>query len=482
MCPVFATRFTANLLRRKLDDDGVELPSLKEIPLGAKMECGPFGVELVGLTHSIPEPNAVVISTPAGKIFHTGDWKLDEAPVLGEDYDEARIRQVGAEGVTAMVCDSTNAMISGISGSEQSAAESLKEVIGGVKGGRVAVGCFASNVARLDAVVSAATAAGRKVALIGRSMERVVGAARDSGYLQNWPKLHDPAALASARPEEVLYLCTGSQGEPRAALTKLAGKRHPHAKLEAGDTVVFSSRVIPGNDRSVFALQNRLIRNGITVRTAEQSPVHVSGHPCRDELAELYKWVQPDCSIPVHGEARQQAAHLELARSLGVGHGLVPENGDVVRIAPADAKTIGRVAAGRWAVEGERLIDDSSSLYAERRALADSGVIFCSLVLDEDGALLYAPHMAAYGVFDRDAEREDEERMAQALERIAGSVLGLGGGGGRGGGRGRRRGRPFAGVDAARREIRRQLREVCKSDLGTRPRIEVEFVEPEGRA
>ncbi|MDA7982100.1 MAG: ribonuclease J [Alphaproteobacteria bacterium] len=455
-CPIYATSFTYHLLRAKLREDGVEVADLREISQGARFSCGAFGVEFVNLTHSIPEPNALLLETPLGAVFHTGDWKLDESPLLGEDYDVARLQSLGDSGILAMVCDSTNAMIAGRSGSEREARDGLIEMIAAEEG-RIAVGCFASNVARLDSIVRAATKAGRRVALLGRSMQRVTNAARDSGYLQGWPKIYDARALMSAPRDEVLYLCTGSQGESRAALLRLAEGRHPMGRLESGDTVIFSSRVIPGNENEVYALQNRFVRGGIRVRTGEESRIHVSGHPCRDELACLYEWVRPGCSVPVHGEARQQAAHADLARGLGVPHGVVPENGDVVRLAEGAPCCVGKVPSGRWAVEGLRLIDDGSSLYRERRKLGRGGIVYGCVVLDSRGRLLRRPRLWSCGVFSGESEGEDEARFGEHFEHLVEVMVERGG----------------RGAGDMGEELRRKLGDWCKGDLGRVPRINV---------
>ena len=499
-CPIYTTRFTAAFLRRKLQDNNAPMVDLREVEEGARLTIGATEVEWVGLTHSIPEPNALALRTSLGTVFHTGDWKLDESPGLGHGYDEKRLQAIGAESPLAMVCDSTNALIAGVSGSEQKAAEGLIEEIALARG-KVFVACFASNVARLNAVVQAATKAGRRVALLGRSMERVVGAARAAGYLEGWPKLESPNALRNAPPEKVLYLCTGSQGDTRAALKRLSENRHPQARVEEGDTVIFSSRIIPGNERSVFDLQNRLVKRGVLLRAGENNCVHVSGHPCRDELARLYSWIQPRCSVPVHGELRMQVAHAALAKEQGVSHSLVPENGDVIALQGSAPTRVGRVGAGRWAVEGERLIPAASTLYAERRNLASGGLVIATLVLNDKDRLAAPPELFAYGVLDGSHEADSLERLREALTKGANAFAN---GGGKGGGKafgggygdtgnngaqanGGKRGKNGKGrkggksggngkQDPLTELIVRRLRDACVVELGRSPRIEVQVV------
>jgi ribonuclease J len=340
-CPIYATPFTAGVLRRKLRENGfAEDAEITEVPLSGRFAVGPFDLELITLTHSIPEPNAVVIRTSAGTVLHTGDWKLDPEPLVGDDYDEAALRRLAEEGVLAMVCDSTNALVEGESGSEGALRDSLTELVGGFEA-RVVVACFATNVARLETAMRVAETHGRRVALVGRSLHRIYQAARDCGYLADLPPLLSDRDVAYLPRDEVLLLCTGSQGEPRSALVRIVRDDHPEVGLEPGDAVVFSSRVIPGNEKAISALQNELVRKGIEVVTDREHFTHVSGHPARDELAQMYQWVRPQVAIPVHGEARHLSAHAELARDCQVPQALVAENGDLRAGA-------GRPAGPRW--------------------------------------------------------------------------------------------------------------------------------------
>jgi ribonuclease J len=315
-CPIYATPFTARLIAGKLEEAGLgSKVRVKEVPVGGKLTLGPFQMDFISITHSILEPNMLAIRTPLGVVAHTGDWKIDPNPMLGEATDIAALEALGNEGVLALVCDSTNALVPGSSGSEAKVRENLTALIGTLKG-RVAVTGFASNVARLDTIARAATAHGRRIALVGRSMQKMVSAARETGYLKDFPTILDETDVAEMPAHKVLYLCTGSQGEPRAALARIANDSHPHVHLAEGDTVIFSSRVIPGNELGIAEIQNKLAGRGIAVLTSEDHDVHVSGHPCRDELAQMYRWIRPQLALPVHGEMRHQVAHAKLAMSM----------------------------------------------------------------------------------------------------------------------------------------------------------------------
>ncbi|MDF2763106.1 MAG: putative metallo-beta-lactamase [Rhodospirillales bacterium] len=341
-CPVWATPFTAAVLRRKLHETGLagRVPIL-EVPLSGRFQAGPFEIELVTLTHSIPEPNALVIRTGAGTVLHSGDWKFDPEPLVGAPSDIDALRRLGEQNILALVCDSTNALVAGHSGSEAAVREELIRLFGRFNN-RIAVACFASNVARLESVVHAALAHDRHVALVGRSMRRIVEAAQETGYLTGLPPFvseHDAGYLPR---EKVALLCTGSQGEPRSALARIARNDHPQVTLEPGDAVIFSSRVIPGNEKAIGALQNDLARLDVEIVTAEDEPVHVSGHPAREELARMYQLVRPRIAIPVHGERRHLEAHARLAEECQVPLAIAAENGRMIRLAPGPAE----VAAG----------------------------------------------------------------------------------------------------------------------------------------
>jgi ribonuclease J len=382
-CPIYATPFTARLIEGKLAEAGLSVP-VREVDLGGSLTLGPFAIDFISITHSIPEPNLLAIRTPLGVIAHTGDWKLDPEPLLGAVTDAAAIRKLGDEGVLALVCDSTNALVPGHSGSEAQVRDSLAQLIGGLKG-RVAVTAFASNVARLDSIARAAKAHGRKLALVGRSMHKIVEAARVSGYLKDFPPVLDAAEASKLPAGKVLYLVTGSQGEPRAALARIANGNHPDVQLGKGDAVIFSSRVIPGNDLAIFELHNRLSALGVEVLTAEDHFVHVSGHPARDELAEMYRWTRPRIAVPVHGELRHMAEHARLAKSLQVPEALVPANGQLYRLAPGPAELIDEVPSGRIHMDGRVLVAEGEGLAKARRAMGFAGLVAITLVLDPKG-------------------------------------------------------------------------------------------------
>jgi len=421
-CRVYATAFTAEMLRSKLEEAGIaDEVEVTVIPLSGRLTLGPFEIELITLTHSIPEPNAVVLRTAAGTVLHTGDWKLDPDPLLGDDFDEAALRGLAEESVLAMVCDSTNALVEGDSGSEGEVRENLMSVIGGLKN-RVAVACFASNVARLETIIRVAEAHGRRVALIGRSMHRICRAAVETGYLQSLPPFVDEKEVGFLPRDEVLLLCTGSQGEPRAALWRIARDEHNHVLLEPGDAVVFSSRVIPGNETSIFELHNSLARRGVQVITAEDYMIHVSGHPARDELTQMYQWVRPQIAIPVHGEARHLMEHAELARACQVPHGLVGENGTLIRLAPDGPEVVERVHAGRLALDGSRLVPVGGAVLRARARLAYNGAALASLVLNGKGGLLAPPQLTTQGLLD---ETEEEGLVAAAAAEVERAVAAL---------------------------------------------------------
>ena len=427
--PVFATPFTAFLLREKLRDaDLLDEVPITEIPLGGTFELGPFSLELITLTHSIPEPNGLAIKTPLGTILHTGDWKIDPEPQLGAPTDEAAIRRLGDEGVLAMVCDSTNVFVEGEAGSEADVRKALGDLIKSLKG-KIAVACFASNVARMDTVIRAAQACGRKVCLAGRSMHRMAAAARSVGLLEGVePFINDDQA--KHLPEnEVLFLCTGSQGEPRAALSRIADGSHPHVKLGAGDHVIFSSRVIPGNEIPIRNLQNKLADRGVRLHTERDTPgIHVSGHPCREELRQMYSWVRPKIAVPTHGERRHLIEHAAFAKDLQVPDAVSPRNGDMVRLAPGKPEIIDEVPAGRLYVDGGVVTPENGEALRERRHAAYNGVLAVSIVLDGRNRIVSGPQVRGIGLTgDEEYSLEDAlddlcEEVETAYKRLEGDA------------------------------------------------------------
>ena len=413
--PLYATPFTAFLLREKLrENDECAEAEITEIPLSGKIQLGPFEVELITLTHSIPEPNGLAVRTPLGTVLHTGDWKIDPDPVLGATTDEAAIQKLGDDGVLAMVCDSTNVFVDGESGSEADVKEALAGLIGGLSG-KVAVACFASNVARMDSVIRAAEAAGRGVCLVGRSMHRMAAAARSVGLLEGVREFLSEQQAGALPENEVLFLCTGSQGEPRAALSRIADGSHPHVKLGAGDACVFSSRVIPGNEIPIRNLQNRLADRGVRLYTERDHPgIHVSGHPCRDELAQMYAWARPQIAVPTHGERRHLLEHAAFAKDLQVPQTVAPRNGDMVRLAPGRAEIIDEVPAGRIYVDAGVLTPENGDALRERRHAAYNGVLAVSVVLDGRGKIAAGPQVRALGL-----PADEDYPMDEVLEDLA---------------------------------------------------------------
>jgi ribonuclease J len=384
-CPIYATPFTAAMVRNKLREHQLKDVPIIEVPLSGKIQVGPFAIEFITLTHSIPEPNALAIQTPVGTILHTGDWKLDPDPLVGEVTDVERLKAYGDQGVLALVCDSTNVFEEGSSGSEGVVRDHLIEMIKGCKN-RVVVACFASNVARLEACASAGVATHRKVGIAGRSLIRIDQAARDSGYLGHIPAFLSDKEISKVPADKSLILCTGSQGEAAAALSRIAFGQHPYLKLAPGDTVIFSSRIIPGNEKEISVLQNQLIQRGIEVKTHKDSLVHVSGHPSRDELTQMYEWVRPKIAIPVHGETRHLVAHGELARQLGVPHVVVPKNGDLIEMTGGNPRCVEEVPVGRWGVDGNRVIPLTDPSVKDRLRLGSSGVCFVTALVEGNKA------------------------------------------------------------------------------------------------
>ena len=422
-CPVYATPFTAEFLRRKLPETGIDkLVELIEVPLGGKLNIGPFDLEYITLTHSIPEPNALAIRTPHGTVMHTGDWKFDPDPLIGEVTDFSALEALGDEGVLAMVGDSTNVFSEGEAGSEADVREALTEVIGKCTG-RVAVGCFASNLARVESIARAAEANGRHVSLAGASLWRVTATARQTGYLADDIIFYEAEDAAHLPGDKVLYICTGSQGEPRAALNRIAFGSHRDVGMEEGDTVIFSSRIIPGNEKAILKLQNQLARMGVEIITARDAPIHVSGHPARDEMRKMYQMIRPHTAIPVHGEHLHMRAHAALAKECQVPQALLVENGSTVRLAPGDPVVAGEVWAGRMSWEGDRAVPFWDPMLRDRKKIFFNGSVVVSLVLEDDGRLAADAEVSVLGIPDPladDGPTALAEEIESAVERMRG--------------------------------------------------------------
>ncbi|MBM3952491.1 MAG: ribonuclease J [Rhodospirillales bacterium] len=413
-CPVYATPFAVSILSRKLREAGMDgkVP-ITVVPLGGRIRIGPFDVELVTVTHSIPEPNALAIRTPHGTVVHTGDWKFDPEPVVGPLSDEAALRRLGDEGVLAIVCDSTNVFTPGVSGSEAELESTLTDLIREAKA-RVAVACFATNVARLETIARAAAVCGRDVVIAGRSLRRIDAAARENGYLAATRAFLDEEAAGWLPPDRAVIICTGSQGEPRAALARIAADDHPNVTLGAGDLVIFSSRVIPGNETAIAKLQNDLVRLGVKIVTWRDHHVHVSGHPARDELARMYQLVRPRVAVPVHGELRHMLEHADLARDCQVPEAVVSENGGVIRLAPGRAEVVDRVPVGRLAVDGNRLVPLDGALVRDRNRAIYNGSAVVTVVLDARGRVKGEVQISTLGVM----EAGDEDALGVVRETV----------------------------------------------------------------
>lgn len=459
-CPVYATPFTLSVLRRKLAEaELLDRVPVTEVPLSGTFSVGPFDIELITLTHSIPEPNALVIETPVGRVMHTGDWKLDPDPLVGPNVDEAALIRTGEAGVLAMVGDSTNALVPGDSGSEADVRETLLDLVGRYDN-RVAVACFASNVARLETMARVGEAHGRQVALVGRSLWRMYESAKETGYLRDIKPFVTEHDVGYLPPDKTLLICTGSQGESRAALPRIANGDHSEVSLDPGDVVIFSSRIIPGNEISINRLHNRLSEQGVEVVTAYEENVHVSGHPARDELAQMYQWIRPKIAVPVHGEPRHLLAHAKLAEDCQVPKAIVGQNGSMIRLAPGPGEIIDEVFTGRLAMDGRRLINLESTVIRDRRRMVYNGSAVATIILGPDGMISGLPMVSLHGIeeADTDGDVADEvvEAVITAVERLPQ----------------RDRDDDDTVSEAARRAVRRSLRELC----GKRPQTEIHLV------
>jgi len=445
--PVYATPFTAALInaKRQGEPGAPEIP-LNVLPLGGRFVLGPFDIELVSMAHSIPESNGLIIRTPAGTVLHTGDWKIDPTPVVGAPTDEAKLRALGNEGCLALIGDSTNAFRDGRSPSEADVAKRLAELIRTAPA-RVAVTAFASNVARMRAIAQAAAACEREVVLVGRAMERIAQVARETGYLDGVQEFRSVEVYGHLPPDKVLALCTGSQGEPRAALSRIAHEDHPEVALSRGDRVIFSSRAIPGNEKAVTRVINGLVAQGIEVITDRTHLVHVSGHPRIQELQDMIGWVRPQMLIPVHGEPLHMAEHAEVARRAGVEVVVLCRDGELIRLAPGEPGKIDEVPAGRLYRDGSIIVSAEERTVADRRRLGFAGMVSVALALSERGDLFCEPQVRLIGIPEIDTlgrrieeiaydaaveafesmprgRRRDPEAVAEAIRSAVRAVLG----------------------------------------------------------
>jgi ribonuclease J len=415
-CPVYATPFTAAILRRKLNEAGLGREvKLHIIAPGGSFEIAPFSLQFIRMTHSTPEAQALAITTQYGTVLHTGDFKFDPHPIVGALTDEAALQALGDKGVLAMVTDSTNAMVDGHSGSELDVKKSLKALIGDLPG-RIAVTCFASNIARVASVIEAGQAAGRHVALVGRSLGNYVAAAQEAGYLPDIPDFVPEEDLGTIPDDHLLLLVTGSQGEPRSAMARIAADTHRYAVLGEGDSAIFSSRMIPGNEKAIFAVQDTLVRRGVDVITDDDELTHCSGHPARDELIKLYKLVRPRYLVPTHGEWRHLSAQAALAEEEGIRSILI-ENGDVLHLSSNNPEVIDSVPVGRLAVDGNAVVPLKGGIMAARRRMLFNGVVVGSAVVDGAGKVRGETRVSAPGLLDEDIglQRELEAEFAYLL-------------------------------------------------------------------
>ncbi len=418
-CPIYASPFTAAILRKKLEEVGIYDPKMHQIEPMQEVHIGSFKVQFVPVSHSVPDSCALMIRTAHGNVLHSGDWNLDPDPVVGRKTEEGVFRKLGDESILAYVGDSTNANVRGVSGSEREVAKGLMEEFKECKG-RIAVTLFSSNIGRMISIAEAAKQAGRHVAVVGRSLRRMVGAAQECGYLKDIKDFIDERDMERLPGSKTVIVVTGSQGEYRSALARIARGDHDAISFSQGDTVIFSARAIPGNERNINAVKNNLVASGVRVVTPSDSlhKIHVSGHPCRKEIESMLQWLRPQCVIPVHGERVQLEAHAALARECQVGQTVVPVNGSVIRIAPGPVAEIGRITTGLLAVDQDRLIPASDPSIVARRKLQYSGAIHASLAITPDYRIAGDIRLDVIGLTDGGPPQELEEDIRHEIEEI----------------------------------------------------------------
>ena len=398
-CKIYATPFTAALVTEKFREKKIDITSyLQIVQLGSTINLKPFKIEFITMTHSIVEPNGLRIETPAGSILHTGDWKCDPNPLVGDNMNSKRLIEIGKEGVLTMICDSTNVLSVGRSGSEKDVRDSMLKIIEKQKK-RVIVTSFASNVARMETIFYCAEKTGRNISLVGRSMHRIYKAAKQCGYLSDVIEPIDPRDAKNISSEKIIYLCTGSQGEPMGAMNRISNYIHPDVFVEAGDTVIFSSKIIPGNEKKLYKLHNQLVREGINVISEETDFVHVSGHPNRDDLKDMYEWIKPNSIIPVHGEQRHMLEHIDFAKKLNVPHPIKVENGDIVRIFPGDSPEVfDKAPYGKIFLDGNIGVEEESKSIKERRNISQNGHLDITLIITTQGNIHNTPIVNFMGI------------------------------------------------------------------------------------
>ena len=398
-CDIYATPFTSVLIKEKFKEKKIDISNkLKIVQLNGNIKLGPFKIEFITLTHSILEPNGLSIETPAGTILHTGDWKIDPNPLIGEKVNEKKIKEIGEKGILAMICDSTNVFSPGRAGSESDVRESLLKIMES-KQNRIIVTSFASNVARMESIFYCAEKTGRKISLVGRSMHRIYKAARQCGYLKNLILPIDPKEAKKLKRKKILYLCTGSQGEPYGAMMRISNYIHPEILIEENDTVIFSSKIIPGNEKKLYKLHNQLVKNGVDVVSEENEFVHVSGHPNREDLKDMYKWVKPKSVIPVHGEHRHMVEHINFAKEMQVPYPVQVENGDIVQLYPGTKPEVtDKAPVGRMFVDGKISVGEDSQTVKDRMNISYNGFLEITILVNSSGSVVKNPIISFKGI------------------------------------------------------------------------------------
>ncbi len=454
--PIYATPFTMGLIRGKLEEEGIaNRVKLKMIPMGGNFQLGPFGFTFVEMSHSIPEANALLIDTPYGRVFHTGDWKLDKNPVIGNPTTPEGFMAIGDKGVDVLVCDSTNIFNTTASGSESTVRQGLHEEVSKAKG-RVMITSFASNAARLHTFGEVAKETGRKLCVTGRSLDRIIKVARATGYLKDFPDTISPDEAMRLPKNKVLIIATGGQGEERAALARVANGQHT-ITLDADDTVIFSSKQIPGNEVQIGRIQNTLAAKGIRMITERQAHVHVSGHPGQPELAQMYDWLRPEVLVPTHGGMRHMMEHARFGLEQGIPRAIVQSNGDIIRLAPKGPAKIGNATVGRLVLDGDVILPADGATLSERRKLAINGQISVGVALGKDGRMVGQPQVRVQGV---PVEEDRAAFIADAVQAAADTVRG-----------GKRE------SEKMREQIRLAVRKVAKRWTGKQPIVDVLLIE-----
>jgi len=418
-CKIFATPFTAILITEKFREKKIDVTNyLKIVELNGSINLDPFKIDYVAMTHSILEPNGLRIETPAGVVLHTGDWKIDENPLVGENMDIDKLKKIGDEGVIAMICDSTNIFSVGRSGSEETVRKSLLKIMEGLNK-RIIVTSFASNVARMESIFYCAEKTNRQISLVGRSMHRIYKAARQCGYLKNVIEPIDPREAKNISREKIVYLCTGSQGEPMGAMMRISGYTHPDVFIEDGDTVIFSSKIIPGNEKKLYKLHNQLVKDGIEVISEENEFVHVSGHPNRDEMRDMYNWIKPRCVIPVHGEHRHLMEHVSFAKEMQVPYPVLVENGDIIKLSPLEEpKVFDKAPSGRLYLDGNISVEEDSQSIKDRKNLSANGYLEVTIMINSKGNMHNNPVISYRGLPIYDNE-EFDYGLEYEIEKIS---------------------------------------------------------------